>query len=852
MKTFLSFLSLVFASCTLSAQQLDPSFSPEFYEIGIGTDIKGMSDGRMLVKLWPDHLFLGREKQMLYRLLPDGNVDSTFQVDDRLQGEIDDFLPQEDGKVILLGNFYSEEGEALDNLLRLSPQGRLDSTFLSFSDSTYLGRLDPGTLALLSNQKFLLSLPVRGETTKILLLEQNGQIDTHFSPLQLRTDAFRSQLHKMLIPSDNEILLAGQNLVLNGLTQNVIKVDSLGRIDSSYNPILPRSAMSVYRNELETINIWDYELMPNGDLVLMGITDQTQGYALALFDQQGDTLTGKSLVIPAGAFGKVIPSSQRGFIVLGDESFECLADGSINYLPGLDIQYSVYDVARFSDQSMVIVGGIVEIGGHFSPGIARIAFSSQTNVLEVDTSFTGRIFAQDLEAEIQDILVQEGGKIVVVGEFENVNGQRQLQVSRLQPAGEIDHSFNPAVGFRSRPVLQIREQSNGNLVVSGAVYGNEIEEGINGLILMDSDGFQVNRVLVENLDLGDQLPYLEVDSRDYIYTGSPFSRVDFELVNNDWRTLFSQTLNVYDSLGNFIRNYEEALINSRGKFTGILPQWDDKLLIFGHQLSYENSPLTYLVRALPSGRIDSSFQLIATEQFIARTAIISESRDIYVAGTNRDPELGSIAFLYKLDSLGNRDFGFTPTFGNSQDTLVSVSRLFELPNNQLLVYGSFDSYRGKPVSPNRVVIDRQTGAFLSDFLPQVDSLHINALALKGRDTLYVAGFFRFGQEERKLIRVGGIDTLLTHQIKDLSARKNEFTLYPNPASGNLLTFKWEEIPNTSPLSYEVFSLYNGQIVMKGELTPLPISRLDISQLRAGIYVFKLKGTRKGFRLFVKQ
>ena len=81
----------------------------------------------------------------------------------------------------------------------------------------------------------------------------------------------------------------------------------------------------------------------------------------------------------------------------------------------------------------------------------------------IDTAFYQGASSDDF---IDTIVQQEDGKIIIGGEFNNVNGLTRSRIARLNSDGQIDGSYNLGQGFDG-PVRAIQIDAEGKAVVAG-------------------------------------------------------------------------------------------------------------------------------------------------------------------------------------------------------------------------------------------------------------------------------------------------------------------------------------------------------------------------------------------------
>lgn len=266
---------------------LDTTFS-----IGNGADnnvraIIRQSDGKYLIA--GDFLnFNGVPRGRAARLNADGTLDTTFDTSgNTFNGAITSIAPQADGKFIIAGFFTNINGTAYTNVARLNANGSLDTAFnpvisptnnftatfvLAVGDKVYVGgafttfagesrnrlvRLDPdGTIDTTysfvngaNNSLFGIS-PVQadgkfyvygnftafaGETRNgIARLNADGSLDTSFpGPPALTINA----IYSATTQSDGKVLIGGNFTAVGGVNrQRLARLNANGTLDLSFNP----------------------------------------------------------------------------------------------------------------------------------------------------------------------------------------------------------------------------------------------------------------------------------------------------------------------------------------------------------------------------------------------------------------------------------------------------------------------------------------------------------------------------------------------------------------------------------------------------------------------------------------
>lgn len=141
------------------------------------------------------------------------------------------------------------------------------------------------------------------------------------------------------------------------------------------------------------------------------------------------------------------------------------------------------ETVQVQDDGRVVVGGSFRtLGGSPAPGLVRLEADGRR-----DTAF-----AQDLGsgfgAAVLSLAVQQDGKILVGGRFDEVSGRPASRVARLDADGRPDVTFTAALGGTGLLSAQtLAPQGDGSVVVGGYALTPGNAPG-NGLVRLAPDG----------------------------------------------------------------------------------------------------------------------------------------------------------------------------------------------------------------------------------------------------------------------------------------------------------------------------------------------------------------------------
>jgi uncharacterized delta-60 repeat protein len=133
-------------------------------------------------------------------------------------------------------------------------------------------------------------------------------------------------------------------------------------------------------------------------------------------------------------------------------------DGS--FLPKID-GYEVFSLVLQPD-------GRVLIGGDFT-GVNGLACGNLARLMPDGTSDTNFVSSPGVKGVVQAMLVQPDGKILIGGDFTNVQGVARSGIARLESNGGLDPSFDPGAGIGDQDsvLYALALQRDGKVLIAG-------------------------------------------------------------------------------------------------------------------------------------------------------------------------------------------------------------------------------------------------------------------------------------------------------------------------------------------------------------------------------------------------
>jgi uncharacterized delta-60 repeat protein len=491
---------------------------------------------------------------------------------------------------------------------------------------------------------------------------------------------------------------------------------------------------------------------PDGKLIMAGnfmryndqpvtnlIRLQTNGRIDPTFDATAKT-NGQISMIEVQADGKILLGGSFSTFknsLLNRQLIRLNADGT------LDNTFTAPEIVRYGFSSVDLFraqpdGKVLVYGYGLNPGIAEPVLIRLNKNGSRDTSF--HYNAQLPEGErLTAFAAQADGKIYVAGSFTSFAGKPLKHIVRLTPAGSVDDSFKTP-GFlhydANQPayITALVPSVDGTLLVGGSFYycGTYPTSGIARL---KKDGridssFQVSYnympQVITKLDTtagsllagglfyadGNQfmlMRFRKDGSADPTFT-SPVAQPSNKTRYNPmaFSTLPDKSIAMGGDFGayydgtyhsGFAHFFEDGRVDPsiKAKFQQIgtvyktLVTKEGKILVGGNFDLYGTKPVSNLVRLLPSGVLDSTFQNTTGPDGIVTQIAETADSEIIISGGFQNVGGHSSSYLARLLQDGTLDTRF---LSGSRPNSDEINSLLPLPDGKLMVGGHFRSFGG--------------------------------------------------------------------------------------------------------------------------------------------------------------
>lgn len=510
------------------------------------------------------------------------------------------------------------------------------------------------------------------QINRLARLHSDGTLDTSFNT----GSGFNGNVYSTAIQSDGKILVSGLFSTYNGIANiGLIRLNQDGTKDESF--ITGTGLNSICSSIV---------VQPDNKILLGGIFTNYNGIninRIIRLNNDGTIDTGFSPGSAANNEVTTLALQSDGKIVIGGKfsTYDGVSrtriarlnsDGTLDatFLPGSGANNTINKLSIQPDGKIVIVGTFTNYGGAARNKVARINADGT-----IDTGFNP---GTGTTGEIINLFIQNDGRIVLGGQFSNFNNTFKLNIVRVLTNGAIDSEFNVDYPGASLPIYCFGIHTDNKILIGG----------------LFTDGYGIPRNRIARLN--------QNGSSDPTFNpGSGASlRVSSIDIQSYGKIIISGNFTHYNGIqGNHI-----ARINTDGSFDNsfysgpgansfiqtVSIQTDQKIIIGGSFVRYDNTPRNYIARLNAEGTLDVSFDPgTGTDGPVYASAVQSDGK-ILIGGSFYTFNGTTRNNIARLNSDGTLDTSFDP--GTGFDAAVNVISIQS--DGKILVGGSFWNYNG--------------------------------------------------------------------------------------------------------------------------------------------------------------
>jgi uncharacterized delta-60 repeat protein len=684
----------------------------------------------------------------LARLNADGTVDATFFPNPN--GTVRTIAVQSDGKILVGGDFTNISARAISYMARLNP----DATGDIFFGPQPNGPVH--SIVIQPNGRIL----VGGAFTEIggisrnyaaRLFQSNGVADATFSPNANDT------VYSIVIQPDGKILYGGTFTTLGGASCNGIgRVNSTGTLDAAFNPNVSGGVTTIALQP-------DGKILIGGDFASVGgqvrnnmARLNTDGTLDGDFNPNANGSVNAIAVLPDGAI-----LVGGNFSVIGGQAHAQLARlysdgiGDLNFRPNIIMLsgVGVFAIVVQPGGKILIGGNFINIDGQLRNHMAR---------LNADGTLDGRIIPSLPLGSVFATAIQPDGMILIGGTMRFLFGQRDDSFGRLYAGGELDSRVHPIdAGY----VYTTAVQPDGK-ILAGGIFSSANAIARNNIVRFNADG-TIDSAF--NPGTNDSILALALQPDGKILVGGSFTSIGGQARS------YIARLNADGTPDTSFNPNANATVHT------IALQPDGKILIGGIFTSIGGQARSYIARLNTDGTLDGSFDVNANSNV---TCIVVQSDGNILVGGNFT-SIGSLPLprerIARLNPDGLAELFFNPSVDSRVDTIALQA------DGKILIGGDFTFVSGVP--RNFIARLLPNGTLDTGFDPNPNN-NIRGIVLQGDGRIIVGGEFQ---------SIGGRDCGLIARLLNNVAAQQSLTISRNAIS-------WVLSGSTPQISRATFEL----------------------------------------------
>ena len=715
--------------------QLDAPFNANVAGLTGASSVLPLANGKLLL-LGPLNfpgtasLSLGAvQRNYMLLLLPDGTPDAGFTAAlptaTQLLARV---VPQPDGKLLVAGTQYTAATGTQGLLRRLNADGSPDLAFETALGAPANGQLT--AIALQPDGKVLVVgrfSTIGGQARPGLArLLPTGALDASFAPVVPAGVEFRDAVAQ----PDGKIVVASTANTSLGTTGwvGVVRLLPTGALDSGFQTGTGFTLTGSVASGLNALSSSPSLLLqPDGKLLVSALADNYNGTPIGRFvrllptgalDPNFDNLTnnisGVSQVLPngqllaSGSFPAVAGPPARPRTTVARLN----ADGTrdLTFFPRPQGPGIVYALARQADGKLLIGGEFDEVNGTDASYLARLNADGTS-----DAAYTAAAAA---DGRVTALTVQPDGQALAAGEFTRIGGAVRPAVARLTATGTADPAFAPTPRpLTAGQVLRTHAlalQANGKILLYRQLSTNNAGSTPEPLVRLEPNG-QLDASFNPSFPASYDDVLVQPDGK-VVGAGNALIGGQTKWV---WRMLPDGTLDPAFT----------PLPSSPGNGSGITLAYapGGKLYVGGAIYS----PAHAVQRLLPDGTPDASFQPFAltyrTEQ--VRTLTVQPNGRLLVGGSFYLLATNLYEGSFRLLPDGTPDASYATASGPA----AYVLRLLVQPDGAIVAGGSFRSVAGLGI----MGLNRLLDANVLSVSAAANSLGLDAWPVPAHDLLHL-------------------------------------------------------------------------------------------------------------------
>jgi uncharacterized delta-60 repeat protein len=627
-----------------------------------------------------DYLYFnGVSLPYLSRLKPDGTVDASFNLGSGLNGKVYTSILQPDGKIMIAGSFTRFNGIDSGRIIRLNSNGSRDATFNS-------------SVGVENNIVYAVAQQVDGKTilvgsfTKYNSTTVNRVLrilaDGTIDPTFSIGTGPNGLVGEVKVQADGKIIVAGSFDSFSGVLCNkIVRLNTNGSIDTSF---ITGSGFSD--------NVTALALQPDGKIIIGGVFTMYKGIAANRIvrlnlDGSLDASFASGTGFSNGGVN-VIKVASSGSIMVGGTFSQKYNGTDVNRLVLLDSNGVIvpsFDIGSGPSSAAVYALENAADGSWFVGGSFSIFESqNQGRLAKIDTDGLLDIAyltpGVGFDNSVYKVVPLADNRTMAFGSFSRFNGVNSPRIARLLEDGTLDATYNSSGSGPNNIVRTAVIQNDGKMVIAGS-FTSYNGVNANRIVRILNDG-AIDPAFITGTAANNQIYAIALQQDGKIVVVGNFTLYNGVLANRVLRLLPTGALDTSFNVGSGADGIVEA----------VLIQSDGKIVIGGRFSNVNGNSRNRIARLNADGSLDTSFSVgIGFDKNVYALAVQSDNK-LIIGGIFLNYRNVPAKRILRLNIDGTLDSSFTMGTGLSNG---EVRSLLVQPDNRILFGGTFTgTYNG--------------------------------------------------------------------------------------------------------------------------------------------------------------
>lgn len=386
----------------------------------------------------------GVQRERMAVLKMDGSIDVTFYAPGGVDGEIYASVKQPDGKVIIAGNFVAVNRIQRKNIARLNSNGEIDSTFnpqLGPDGLVSVVKMDPsGKIYIAGEFSEVNGVP----RPYIARLSSTGIVDTSFNA----GTGPNNKINSMVVQSNGKLIIVGDFTSVNSSSCLYIsRLNNDGSVDGSYSnnvgsncPIQQIEFMSTGK----TIIRVDFPFAPdfNSPIAVVdldGIVDTNFYYntnQIGLFNSSFVDYLAVDANDNIWICSNSTIQNQNPYVQKLNPNGSIASLNNIFYNHPLDsgANAGIYKIIIEQSGKVILLGNFTQFNGGTHKGIVRINSNGSidiTSPFKIPNQNLFGLTSLIVNGNIHTAITDNSDNLIIGGSFTEVNGIGRNRLARL-------------------------------------------------------------------------------------------------------------------------------------------------------------------------------------------------------------------------------------------------------------------------------------------------------------------------------------------------------------------------------------------------------------------------------------